>query len=115
MSSTGRRWLSTLVTVALGATNAVFGAQLKGGMPMSRSIGMRRAGLMAAAVLFALSSAVLAQNVAPTNNLPNPYKSITDWAKMPAGRSWGSTAGVDIDPDGKSVWVSDRCGGNTRF
>jgi DNA-binding beta-propeller fold protein YncE len=76
---------------------------------------MRRAGLMAAAVLFALSSAVLAQNVAPTNNLPNPYKSITDWAKMPAGRSWGSTAGVDIDPDGKSVWVIDRCGANTCF
>jgi DNA-binding beta-propeller fold protein YncE len=76
---------------------------------------MRRAGLMAAAVLFALSSAVLAQNVAPTNNLPNPYKSITDWAKLPAGRSWGSTAGVDIDPDGKSVWVIDRCGANTCF
>ena len=82
---------------------------------MSRSIGMKRAALMAASVLFALSGAVLAQNVAPTNNLPNPYKSITDWAKMPAGRSWGSTAGVDIDPDGKSVWVIDRCGGNTCF
>jgi DNA-binding beta-propeller fold protein YncE len=82
---------------------------------MSRSIGMKRAALIAASVLFALSGAVLAQNVAPTNNLPNPYKSITDWAKMPAGRSWGSTAGVDIDPDGKSVWVIDRCGGNTCF
>ncbi len=82
---------------------------------MAQSFGIERAGLMAAAALFALSSAVLAQNVAPTNNLPNPYKSITDWAKMPTGRTWGASAGVDIDPDGKSVWVLDRCGANTCF
>ncbi len=82
---------------------------------MAQSFGIKRAGLMAAAALFALSSAVLAQNVAPTNNLPNPYKSITDWAKMPTGRTWGASAGVDIDPDGKSVWVLDRCGANTCF
>jgi streptogramin lyase len=71
--------MSTVVTVALGATSAVFGAQL----------------------------------AEPTNNLPNPYQSISTWAKMPAGRSWGSTAGVDIAPDGKSVWAIDRCGKNT--
>jgi DNA-binding beta-propeller fold protein YncE len=29
---------------------------------------------------------------------------------MPEGRSWGSSAGVDIDPDGTSVWVFERCG-----
>ena len=51
--------------------------------------------------------------MAPVNNLPNPYKSITNWAKFPGGRNWGSTAGVDIAPDGKTVWAIDRCGSNT--
>ncbi len=55
---------------------------------------------------------VAAQN-GPTNNLPNPYRSVENWAKMPPGRSWGSTAGVAIDPDGKSVWVAERCGANS--
>ncbi len=52
----------------------------------------------------------LTQMVAPTNSAPNPYRAIYDWAKMPEGRSWGSTAGVDIDPDGTGVWVAERCG-----
>jgi DNA-binding beta-propeller fold protein YncE len=29
---------------------------------------------------------------------------------MPDGRIWGSTAGIGIDRDGKSVWVAERCG-----
>jgi DNA-binding beta-propeller fold protein YncE len=29
---------------------------------------------------------------------------------MPEGRTWGSTSGVDIDPDGTSVRVAERCG-----
>jgi DNA-binding beta-propeller fold protein YncE len=44
------------------------------------------------------------------NTAPNPYRSVENWAKMPAGRTWGSTSGVDVDPDGKSVWVAERCG-----
>ncbi len=48
----------------------------------------------------------------PINDLPNPYSSIDGWAKLPDGREWGSTAGVDIDPDG-SLWAIDRCGGNS--
>ena len=48
----------------------------------------------------------------PINDLPNPYNSIDGWGKLPDGREWGSTAGVDIDPDG-SLWAIDRCGGNT--
>ena len=43
----------------------------------------------------------------------NPYRTIEGWAKMPAGRSWGSTSAVDIDRDGQSVWVAERCGENT--
>lgn len=70
---------------------------------------------IAAAVVSAVSGGVLAQAPAPTNNLPNPYQSITIWAQLPEGRAWGSAAGVDIDPDGKSVWVFERCGANTCY
>ena len=43
----------------------------------------------------------------------NPYRTVEGWAKMPAGRAWGSTSAVDIDSDGHSVWVAERCGANT--
>jgi DNA-binding beta-propeller fold protein YncE len=49
-------------------------------------------------------------SVTPTNDLPNPYNTIEGWAKLPAGREWGSTSAVEIDKDGKSVWVGERCG-----
>jgi sugar lactone lactonase YvrE len=44
---------------------------------------------------------------------PNPYKLEDGWAKHGAGRNFGSTIGLSPDPDGKSFWVFDRCGGNT--
>ena len=46
----------------------------------------------------------------PTNDLPNPYNTVEGWAKLPAGREWGSTSAVEIDKDGKSIWVAERCG-----
>ena len=49
--------------------------------------------------------------MAPTNDLPNPYRTIEGWAQL--GRAWGSTSAVDIDPDGRSVWVAERCGANS--
>src|SRR5687767_15836128 len=53
-----------------------------------------------------------ATTVAPTNDAPNPYETQEGWAKMPAGRTWGATSAVDIDPDGRSIWVAERCGAN---
>lgn len=47
----------------------------------------------------------------PTNDLPNPYRTIEGWAKL--GRAWGATSAVDIDRDGHSVWVAERCGANS--
>lgn len=49
----------------------------------------------------------------PVNSLPNPYQTVEGWAKMPEGRTWGSTSAVEIDRDGKSIWVGERCGANT--
>jgi DNA-binding beta-propeller fold protein YncE len=58
----------------------------------------------------AFGGLVSAQTGGPTNDLPNPYRAIENWAKLPEGRNWGSTSGVDIDPDGTSIWVAERCG-----
>ena len=33
----------------------------------------------------------------PTNDLPNPYRTVADFFKMPEGRTWGSTSAVDVD------------------
>jgi sugar lactone lactonase YvrE len=41
---------------------------------------------------------------------PGPYSVLENWAKLPNGRMWGQVIGVEMDPDGESVWVFDRCG-----
>jgi len=70
---------------------------------------------MALAAMTALPVVVAAQaDMAPNNDLPNPYRTIEGWNQMPAGRSFGSSSSVDIDADGTSVWVVDRCGTNQR-
>ena len=53
-----------------------------------------------------------AQTDAPQNSQPNPYLTVENWAKLPAGRTWGSTAGVSVDRHG-NIWVAERCGANT--
>src|SRR5205809_4982216 len=61
-----------------------------------------------------IASSLQAQTiqVEPTNKAPNPYETIPFWAKMPEGRKWGATSAVEIDKDGVSVWVAERCGAN---
>src|SRR2546427_6040018 len=49
----------------------------------------------------------------PATAQPNPYRTVEGWAKMPEGRTWGATSAVEIDRDGKSIWVAERCGANT--
>jgi sugar lactone lactonase YvrE len=46
------------------------------------------------------------------NDLPNPYKTVENHFQRP-GRAFGSTSAVDIDKDGRSIWVAERCGGNS--
>jgi len=50
---------------------------------------------------------------ADPNAAPNPYH-LDGWApQLPEGRKMGAPIGVAIDKDGKSIWVFDRCGGDT--
>jgi len=44
--------------------------------------------------------------------LPNPYRTVESWFKLPDGRMWGSTSAVEVDRDG-NLWVAERCGANS--
>jgi sugar lactone lactonase YvrE len=73
-----------------------------------------RAQLPFVAVLVAVGALSPTRVAAQTPNTePNPYTTVEGWAKMPEGRTWGSLSAVEIDKDGKSVWVGERCGANT--
>ena len=59
-------------------------------------------------VLFCtVASAAAAQSVAN-----NPYRAVHGWAKLPEGRAWGVASGVYPDPDGRHIWILERCGGD---
>jgi sugar lactone lactonase YvrE len=53
-------------------------------------------------------------NIITGEGLPNPAPNVTrNWGDLPAGREWGSTAGIDIDPNDGHVWAYERCGAGT--
>jgi sugar lactone lactonase YvrE len=62
-----------------------------------------------------LAAMVMGQARAQTqgSDPPNPYRTVENWVKLPDGRKWGQTISVDVDPDGRSIWVFERCGGTT--
>src|SRR6185503_5270849 len=71
----------------------------------------------AAVAVFATADVRMAADqpapIPPVNDAPNPYNTIKDYFKLPSGRQWGSTSAVDVDKDGKSIWVAERCGSNS--
>ena len=78
-----------------------------------------RVGLVTGAtvmVVAGVSYGVLAQGGAqmpPVNQAANPFQTIEGHFKLPEGRTWGSTSAVDIDKDGRTVWVAERCAANS--
>ena len=66
-------------------------------------------GITIIAAIAASAGRGIAQGGADPNEAPNPYRVDEGWAKLPQDRKWGAAVGVDIDRDGKSVWVFDRC------
>src|SRR5947207_10621673 len=70
---------------------------------------MSRSHLLKFALLGVLGTlAVHAQgNVASTNNLPNPFTPVENWAKLPANIEWGQVISVEPDAHG-NIWVFHR-------
>lgn len=50
-------------------------------------------------------------NVITGEGMPNPNPIVTqNWGELPEGRTWGSSAGIDIDPIDGHIWAYERCG-----
>jgi hypothetical protein len=79
---------------------------------------MRRIRMTIFAAAMAVAGAIPAQawaqgNAPPSIDLPDPYGAATVFGQLPAGRTWGGTTTVAVDRDGKSIWVFERCGGES--
>src|SRR5262249_34186008 len=61
-------------------------------------------------IAYRLLAAVLAAIVGiPVLAQQTPYRLEEGWGKLPDGRKWGNTSGVDLDRHG-NIWVVERCG-----
>src|SRR5262245_36324551 len=69
--------------------------------------------LLLVALLVALTAIGRAQRSEADKALPNPYSTIENYLKLPAGRTLGGSSSIDIDPDGRSIWLADRCAANS--
>ena len=61
---------------------------------------------------YALLACAFAGTAMAQNDAPNPYETIDDWAKLPAGRIWGATSAIYPANDGNNIWIAERCGAN---
>jgi sugar lactone lactonase YvrE len=53
------------------------------------------------------------QSPASGDPLPNPFRSVENYLKLPNDRKIGSIVGIRFDRDDASIWMADRCGANT--
>src|SRR5262245_37079658 len=81
--------------------------------PLSRRNSMAFSKLAILSVLLVLTGICLAQTEPqPINDLPNPYRTVRDWAKPPGGVPWAAVTAIEMAPDG-SIYVIHRCSGNS--
>ena len=55
---------------------------------------------------------LMSATIQAQNSSPNPYETVAGWAQLPDGRVWGATSAVYPAPDGKNIWIAERCGAN---
>src|SRR5688572_10261083 len=48
----------------------------------------------------------------PINDLPNPYRTVRDWAQPPGGVPWAAVTAIEVAPDG-AIYVIHRCSANS--
>lgn len=71
------------------------------------------AGMLALAVVSSLTTGSASGQVRASGAGTPAYVLDRGFFKLPADRPTGSTAGIAIDPDGRSLWVFDRCGASS--
>src|SRR5690606_20235062 len=61
-----------------------------------------------------LTALLLVPACAFSQDDPNPYRVASEaFGELPGGRAWGATSAVYPAPDGRSIWVAERCGQNS--
>jgi sugar lactone lactonase YvrE len=66
--------------------------------------------LVALSLLVASTLAFAQTATDQSGQLPNPYSTTDRWGTLPAGRVWGGISAIEVDRDGRSIWVGERCG-----
>src|SRR4029434_1080432 len=67
-----------------------------------------------AALVLTTNAQSKAPNPITSEGLPNPAPKVTrNWGELPAGRKWGTSAGLDGDPQDGNIWGYERCGART--
>ena len=84
-------------------------AQVREGIAAGEPTLHKLATVLALAALLVMGSA---RAQSDPNSYPDPYRMVESWAQLPTGRKLGQVIGVQVDPDGKSIWAFDRCGGS---
>jgi DNA-binding beta-propeller fold protein YncE len=63
--------------------------------------------LLAGAILAAFTGT-------PLLGQATPYRMVDDaWGNLPDGREWGAVSAIYPSPDGRTIWIAERCGQNT--
>src|SRR5579862_4756595 len=57
--------------------------------------------------LLPMAFLAFAASVSATDDLPNPYRPVENWAQLPAGVQWGPVIAVKPDAHG-NLWVFHR-------
>src|SRR5262245_28746275 len=62
--------------------------------------------------VLAFSAISYSQSDKPLNELPNPYRTVRDWAQPPGGAPWAAVTAIEMASDG-GIYVIHRCSGNS--
>ena len=91
-------------------------------MRHARPLGLTLAFATLAALVMTEGRALSQADMAPVNDLPNPYVAVENHFVIPIrqlprrtepARTWGSMPAMDLDIDGTSIWITERCGTNS--
>jgi len=78
-------------------------------MTSRHPIGLVLVCAIGAAVTWGLVPAARGGGAVLAQSLPNPYRIVEGWAKLPNGRKMGAVGKVGIAPDGTHIWAIVRC------
>ena len=72
---------------------------------------MKKIGFLFSSILTSLLSI---SEVVHAQAYSNPYATVSPWAELPAGRTFGAVGDTDVDPDGIHIWAVIRCDATSR-